>query len=143
MTPISKFDALSKYIWHDRHITNIKKYWNHSIFGAKINLAPNVQAETPQQICLEIAHRLTYWKDFANKLSGYFCRIWAIKDTAVHKSLVQSASCDDETLKYNIANDIVGKFTGEGEAQALCCNWSYCNLNITLAMLSEEPSRLL
>ena len=78
-----------------------------------------------------------------NTLLGYFCRIWAIKDTAVHKSLVQSASCDDETLKYNIANDIVGKFTGEGEAQALCCNWSYCNLNTTLAMLSEEPSRLL
>ena len=80
---------------------------------------------------------------FVNTLLGYFCRIWAIKDTPVHKSLVQSASCEDETLKYNIANDIVGKFTGEGEAQALCCNWSYCNLNTTLAMLSEEPSRLL
>merc|ERR1712008_10221 len=72
--------------------------------------------------------------------TGYFCRIWAIKDTAVHKSLVQSSSCEDETLKYNIANDIVGKFTGKGEAQALCCNWSLCNLNTTLAMLSEEPS---
>ena len=105
--------------------------------------ATNVQTETPQTYFLEIAHRVTYLNDFANELLGYFCRIWAIKDIAVHKSLVQSSSCEDDKLKYNIANDIVGKFTGEGEAQALCCNWSLCNFNTTLAMLSEEPSRLL
>ena len=69
---------------------------------------------------------------------GWNCRIWALKDVAVHKSAVPEAECTKEKLEYNIANDIVGKFTGEGPAKALCCNWSLCNFNTSFAMLSGK-----
>ena len=70
---------------------------------------------------------------------GAYCRIWALNGVAVHKSFVRTG-CDNDTLTYQTQNNILGKFQGDGPAQALCCNWTLCNYNITFAMLSEEPS---
>lgn len=76
----------------------------------------------------------------ATEDTGVACRIWAIAGVAVHKSMVSTELCKNETLQYNIQNDIVGKFEGSGQASALCCNWTLCNYNTTLAALAEEPS---
>lgn len=67
------------------------------------------------------------------------CRIWAKNGVPVHKTMVTNTSCTNETLKNDIDN-LVPKFQGESPPQAFCCNWDFCNYNVTLAQLAEEPS---
>ena len=75
----------------------------------------------------------------------YMCRIWAFNDTAIHKALVPVSLCDNETLQTlmdsNFNKNFNSLFEGDlPEAQAYCCNWSFCNYNVTFSQLSESPS---
>ena len=45
----------------------------------------------------------------ATEDTGVFCRIWALNDVAVHKSMVSADLCKNETLQGNIDNNIKGK----------------------------------
>ena len=68
------------------------------------------------------------------------CRIWSLNNVPVLRSLVGENLCTNQTLQQNVAKDIEGKFPGVGPATAQCCNWTLCNLNSTLAALSQAPS---
>ncbi len=71
----------------------------------------------------------------------YRCRIWAINDITVHRALMTATLCTDEKLAYNIANDIKRLFPGiSGSPQAMCCTWSKCNFNTTLAVMADKPA---
>lgn len=67
------------------------------------------------------------------------CRIWALNGVPVHKALVPSSACTNATLEANIENNILGQFTGDPPAQASCCNWTFCNANLTMAALISPP----
>merc|ERR1711953_1300789 len=77
--------------------------------------------------------------NYRESADGY-CRLWSVGEVAVHRSLVSEAECTETKLKQNVDNDIIGKFPGEGVAQAQCCNWTLCNYNVTWAALTEAPS---
>ncbi len=47
--------------------------------------------------------------------------------------------CTEDELAKNVANDIKRLFPIPGDAFALCCTWSLCNFNMTLAVLPQKP----
>lgn len=101
--------------------------------------------------CLECSERepddakkcsknMTRFSEATDNTTTYLCRIWALNNVPVHKALVPSSSCTNATLQANIQNNILGQFTGEAPAQASCCNWTFCNANLTMAALAAPPN---
>ena len=57
---------------------------------------------------------------------------------AVQRALVTSDWCKAETLSSQKGSTIINKFTGKGPAEALCCNWSRCNKDLSTAKLESQ-----
>ena len=51
--------------------------------------------------------------------------------------------CDNKTLQTQIDSNFNENFEGEPPAQAYCCNWNFCNYNITFATMDEPPPDLI
>ena len=47
--------------------------------------------------------------------------------------LVPKSLCTESILASQIGNFFNGQFSGPGPAQALCCSWTKCNVNLELA----------
>ena len=67
------------------------------------------------------------------------CRIWSLNGVAVNKALVGTISCKAETLLKNKETRFNNNFKGDGPAEAICCNWSRCNIDLSTAKLEAAP----
>ena len=57
---------------------------------------------------------------------------------AVQRALVTSEWCKAETLLSQKGSTIIKNFKGQGPAEALCCNWSRCNKDLSTAKLESQ-----
>ena len=93
----------------------------------------------------------------------YSCRVWSLNKTPIHKALVLSTDCTNETLQVcwqvfllliviflssfflqkQISSNFNSNFDSLGlspPAEAFCCNWTYCNYNTTFAQMASNPN---
>lgn len=102
------------------------------------------KGHTTQHKCSKNATRSISAEDTDQK--KHMCRIWLLGDTEVSKSLVEEKACANETLQDIVDRNFNDNFNFlfEGlsvpEAKAYCCNQSFCNFNVTFAILNESPS---
>ena len=73
----------------------------------------------------------------------YSCRIWALNSVSIHKALVPNNLCSAEILAEQVQSNFNDNFDNLGlipPAEAYCCNWTYCNYNVTFAQMTSDPN---
>ena len=73
----------------------------------------------------------------------YSCRIWALNSVSIHKALVPNHLCSAEILAEQVQSNFNDNFDNLGlipPAEAYCCNWTYCNYNVTFAQMTSDPN---